>query len=173
MLRGTIEAVLCQERRLAPDNARSGSIAVSELTIERATPNRERLLDHRHAPLLEGVLAYHRQESVPFATPGHTLGVGAHAELRATFGEQALRSDIPLGGGVGDTHFGGETLRVAEALAADAWGADRSYFLLNGSSAGNHAFLLVITASRDIFPESHKLPFIRPERAMENSHEHR
>ena len=49
---------------------------------------------------------------------------------------------MPLGGGVGDTHFGGDALGAAEALAADAWGADRSYFLLNGSSAGNHALLL-------------------------------
>lgn len=115
---------------------------MSELTIDPATPHRKRLLDHQQAPLLEGVLAYQRQGIVPFSTPGHKLGLGADTELRATFGELALRSDIPLGGGVGDTHFGGETLRVAEALAADAWGGDRSYFLLNGSSAGNHAFLL-------------------------------
>jgi arginine/lysine/ornithine decarboxylase len=107
------------------------------------------MLDHRQAPLLDGVLAYQRQGIVPFSTPGHKLGLGADAELRATFGESAMRSDIPLGGGVGDTHFGGETLRLAEALAADAWGADRSFFLLNGSSAGNHAFLLAVVRPGD------------------------
>jgi arginine/lysine/ornithine decarboxylase len=94
---------------------------------------------------------------VPFSTPGHKLGIGADAELRDTFGERAFRADIPLGGGVGDTHFGGDTLRVAEAMAADAFDADRSFFLLNGSTAGNHAFLLAtirpgdkVVVSRDL-----------------------
>jgi arginine/lysine/ornithine decarboxylase len=130
---------------------------VSELTIERPSRRHGRPLDHRRAPLLEGIQAYQRQGIIPFSTPGHKLGVGADAELHERFGERIFRSDIPLGGGVGDTHFGGEALRVAEALAADAWGADESFFLLNGSSAGNHAFLLAtlrpgekIIVSRDL-----------------------
>ncbi|MFJ4345664.1 FadR/GntR family transcriptional regulator [Pseudomonas sp. NPDC089401] len=40
-------------------------------------------------------------------------------------------------------------------------------------ACGNHAMLQVITASQDIFLESQKLPFIRPERAMETWQEHR
>jgi arginine/lysine/ornithine decarboxylase len=114
-------------------------------------------VDHRHAPLLEGVRAYQRQGIVPFSTPGHKLGVGADTELREAFGEHAFHADIPLGGGVGDTHFSGEALRAAEAMAADAWDADRSFFLLNGSTAGNHAFLLAsirpgdkVVVSRDL-----------------------
>ena len=114
-------------------------------------------VDHRRAPLLEGILAYQAQGIVPFSTPGHKLGLGADRELRETFGECLFHADIPLGGGVGDTHFSGEALRVAEALAADAWGANRSFFLLNGYTAGNHAFLLAtvrpgdeVIVSRDI-----------------------
>jgi arginine/lysine/ornithine decarboxylase len=108
-----------------------------------------RELDHHQAPLLAGIHAYQRQGIVPFSTPGHKLGHGADAALRETLGDLAFTSDIPLGGGIGDTHFGGETLRVAEALAADAWGAKRSFFLLNGSSAGNHAFLLATVRPGD------------------------
>ena len=125
-----------------------------------ATRRRQRerpTIDHRRAPILEGVLAYQHQGIVPFSTPGHKLGIGADAELRATFGERAFHGDIPLGGGVGDTHFGGEALRVAEAMAADVWNADRCFFLLNGSTAGNHAFLLAtirpgdkVIVSRDL-----------------------
>lgn len=40
-------------------------------------------------------------------------------------------------------------------------------------ASGNRAMLQVITASQDIFLESQKLPFIRPERAMETWQEHR
>ena len=121
---------------------------MAESTVPRTRRNR-RLIDHRHAPLLEGVIAYQRQGIVPFSTPGHKLGIGADSDLRGTFGERTFLSDIPLGGGVGDTHFGGEALRVAEAIAADAWGADRSFFLLNGSTAGNHAFLLAAVRPGD------------------------
>jgi GntR family transcriptional repressor for pyruvate dehydrogenase complex len=39
-------------------------------------------------------------------------------------------------------------------------------------ASGNRAMLHVITASQDIFLESQKLPFIRPERAMETWQEH-
>lgn len=130
---------------------------MSELTLERQSLHRAPEHDHRRAPLLDGVIAFQRQGIVSYMTPGHKLGVGADAELLQTFGEQAFLSDIPLGGGVDDTHSGGETLRAAEELAADAWGADRSFFLLNGSSAGNHAFLLAsvrpgdkVIVSRDL-----------------------
>ena len=106
-------------------------------------------VDHQRAPLLEGIVAYQQQGIVPFSTPGHKLGVGADPRLRQTFGADVFSSDIPLGGGIGDTHFSGEALRQAETLAADAWGADCSFFLLNGSTAGNHAFLLATVRPGD------------------------
>ncbi|HEU0115745.1 MAG TPA: aminotransferase class I/II-fold pyridoxal phosphate-dependent enzyme, partial [Thermomicrobiales bacterium] len=110
-----------------------------------ATQSAERIpaaADQRRAPLLEGIRRYHDLDIVPFSTPGHKLGAGLDPELRDRFGETLFRNDIPLGGGVDDTHFRGETLRAAERLAAAAWGADRTFFLVNGSSAGNHAYLL-------------------------------
>ncbi len=114
-------------------------------------------IDHRRAPILEGVIAFQRQGILPFSTPGHKLGIGADKELLATFGERVFHGDIPLGGGVGDTHFGGDALGQAESLAAHAWGADRSFFLLNGSTAGNHAALMAtlrpgdkVLVSRDV-----------------------
>ena len=131
------------------------------MTFESASEDRihtaTSLLDHDRVPILEGIHHYHELGIVPFSTPGHKLGAGADPELVATYGEATFRSDIPLGGGVGDTHFSGHALDQAEALAADAWGAERSYFLLNGSSAGNHAVLLAairpgdtVIVSRDL-----------------------
>lgn len=123
--------------------------SVPGIAVEgRARPGTFKLNQER-APLLEGIIAYQQQGIVPFATPGHKLGVGADAQLRSVFGERAFLSDIPLGGGVCDTHFTGDTLRVAEALAAEAWGADRSFFLVNGSSAGNHAYLMAAVRPGD------------------------
>lgn len=121
----------------------------ARVTRERATRRAFSNSEHLRVPILEGIVAYQRQGIVPFSTPGHKLGVGADAELLSTFGDQLFHGDIPLGGGVGDTHFKGDALRKAEALAADAWGADRSFFLLNGSSAGNHALMLASVSPGD------------------------
>lgn len=124
---------------------------MTQSTLARRAPENDSppTIDHQHAPILEGIIAYQQQDIVPFSTPGHKLGAGADAELFATFGERAFQSDIPLGGGVGDTHSSGDALGQAQALAADAWGADRSFFLLNGSSAGNHAFLMAAVRPGD------------------------
>ena len=121
------------------------------MTIARTSlPSKAADLVHQsEAPLLDGLRAYKARDMAPFSTPGHKQGLGADPELIELFGADALRSDIPLGGGVSDTHFRGEPLKEAEALAAEAWGADRSYFLVNGSSAGNHASLLASVRTGD------------------------
>jgi arginine/lysine/ornithine decarboxylase len=100
------------------------------------------MVDHSRAPILEGIARYFHDGVVPFSTPGHKRGVGMDEEFARLFAEAGLAFDVPLGGGVDDTNFVADSRRVAEELAADAWGADRTFFLVNGSSAGNHAFLL-------------------------------
>lgn len=99
-------------------------------------------LDHRRAPLVEGIRRFREHSIVPFSTPGHKRGQSVDDEFRSLLGPAAFASDIPLGGGIDDTHFRDDSLARAERLGADLWSADRSFYLVNGSSAGNHAFLL-------------------------------
>ncbi|MGI9253736.1 MAG: aminotransferase class I/II-fold pyridoxal phosphate-dependent enzyme, partial [Thermomicrobiales bacterium] len=99
-------------------------------------------LDHRQAPLIDAMKRYVAQDIVPFSTPGHKRGAGVDPEFADLVGRQFLSVDIPVGGGLDDTHFSGEVLIDAERYGADAWGADRTFYLVNGSSAGNHGFLL-------------------------------
>jgi arginine/lysine/ornithine decarboxylase len=113
--------------------------------------------DQRRAPIVEALRRYGEAGIVPFSTPGHKLGQGLDPDLRDLLGPAFFRRAIPLGGGVDDSHFRADTLRQAEQLAAEAWGAERSFFLLNGSTAGNHAFLLAtlrpgdpVVVARDI-----------------------
>jgi arginine/lysine/ornithine decarboxylase len=113
--------------------------------------------DHRRVPMVEGIERYRAEGIAPFSTPGHKQGVGMDEQIRALYGEHALLSDIPVSGGADDLHFTWGTLRQAEDLGADAWGADRTFYLVNGSSTGNHAFLLAtlrpgdeIIVARDI-----------------------
>jgi lysine decarboxylase len=106
-------------------------------------------LDHSQAPLVDGVRAYRELGMTPFTTPGHKRGAGIAADAAAALGWESFLNDIPLGAGVDDTHFSRDVLGQAERLAADAFGADRSFFLLNGSSIGNHVGILSLIGPGD------------------------
>lgn len=106
-------------------------------------------MDQTQAPYFDGWLAYRSAGIVSYSTPGHKGGRGAPAALREAFGSDALALDIPHGGGVDDTHLSQGYLDDAERLAAQAWQADEAIFLVNGSSTGNHAFLLAMCAPGD------------------------
>jgi arginine/lysine/ornithine decarboxylase len=117
------------------------------LTAERssAAPVRDNAVDHREAPLLDALREYQDRSIVPFSTPGHKRGAAVDEATLKVLGVSTFASDIWLNAGVFD-----RCLRAAEALAADAWGAERGYFLSNGSSAGNQAALLATVNPGDV-----------------------
>ncbi|MDF3037554.1 MAG: cad [Thermomicrobiales bacterium] len=100
--------------------------------------------DHRQAPMIEALRAYQCASTVSFATPGHKHGAGFDPEVRALLGPDLGAADVWL-----NTADHDAALSAAETLAAAAWGADRTFFLTNGSSGGNHAFLLAALAPGD------------------------
>lgn len=120
-------------------NRRTGQAAVRGPFSNR---DEQGQLDHHRAPLLEGIASYRERGMLPFSTPGHKQGTAIDPELTALYGARAFLSDIPVSGGVDSIHFNWETWRLAEELGADAWGADRTFYLVNGSSTGNLATLL-------------------------------
>lgn len=98
-------------------------------------------IDHTRAPFIEAISAYRSQKMFPFSTPGHKQGLGVDPELIDLYGADAFACDIPVSGGADGIHFDLDTWRLAEELGADAWHADRTFYLVNGSSTGNLAFL--------------------------------
>jgi lysine decarboxylase len=100
--------------------------------------------DQPTAPYLDAVIAYGFRGSTRFHVPGHKAGNGADVGVRTAIGWQTLKLDIPQ-----DIHgvdLGPEPtpFRRAEELAAEAYGAARSWFLTNGASQGNHALCLAL-----------------------------
>jgi arginine decarboxylase len=90
------------------------------------------------APYLEALREYARRNPGRFHVPGHKGGAGADPELREAFGEGALALDIPaLMQGI-DVGPEPTPFQRAQELAAEAWGAKRTWFLINGASQGNH-----------------------------------
>lgn len=69
--------------------------------------------------------------------------------LRALMGARALRTDLTQVAGLDDLHRPVGALKQAQDLAARTWGADRTWFLVNGSSCGNHAMILATVGPGD------------------------
>jgi lysine decarboxylase len=96
------------------------------------------------APYLEAVTAYGLRGSTRFHVPGHKGGAGADPGLRSAIGESALLLDVPQDIEGIDIGPSPTPYERAEALAAEAYGADRCWFLTNGASQGNHALCLAL-----------------------------
>jgi lysine decarboxylase len=91
------------------------------------------------APYLEAVRDYAARDPARMHVPGHKGAPGADPELIEIVGAAALRHDVPAltwGIDVGPTPTPFER---AQRLAARAWGAARTWFLINGASQGNVA----------------------------------
>ena len=95
-------------------------------------------------PYLDALRAYAARSPGRFHVPGHKGGAAAAPGLIEAFGERALALDIPaltdgIDAGPEPTPF-----QRAQQLAAAAWGAARTWFLVNGASQGNHAACIAL-----------------------------
>jgi arginine decarboxylase len=104
---------------------------------------------HDSTPYVDAMIDYAAREPGRFTVPGHKGGSAADPALRRLVGEVGLRNDIPsvtVGVDVGPepTPF-----QQAQQLAAEAWGARRTWFLINGASQGNHAACLALAHGGD------------------------
>ena len=110
------------------------------------------MTDQREAPYLAALAAYVERDPGRFHIPGHK-GTGADPELVRVLGDAALAHDVPAGIEGIDTGAEPTPFQRAQRLAAEAWGAQRSWFLLNGASGGNHAICLNFAHAAGRTPE--------------------
>jgi arginine decarboxylase len=101
------------------------------------------MADQTAAPYLDAVVSYVARNPGRFHIPGHK-GTGSDSGLIAALGEAAVLHDVPpsiegIDVGPEPTPF-----QRAQRLAAEAWGARRSWFLVNGASGGNHAICMAL-----------------------------
>ena len=94
---------------------------------------------HERAPYLEALRRYAARRPARLHVPGHKGGPGADRELIEALGERALELDVPaLTWGI-DVGGAPTPFEQAQRLAARAWGARRTWFLIGGASQGNLA----------------------------------
>jgi arginine decarboxylase len=98
------------------------------------------------APYLEALVAFAARQPRRAMVPGHKGGAATDHGLRDALGGAPLALDLPtLIEGV-DVVPGGSAApyEIARRLAAEAWGARRTWFLTNGASQGNVAACLAV-----------------------------
>lgn len=98
-------------------------------------------LQQNAAPLFEALQDYARRNPATFHVPGHKQGRWAPADWLSTMG-QALSIDLTEAPGLDDLHAPEGVIAKAQELAAAAFGAASSHFLVGGTTAGLHAMLL-------------------------------
>lgn len=95
-------------------------------------------------PYVRALRAHAAARPANFNVPTHKAGLLAPPELTAAIGGAPLELDIPPQVHGVDTGVSPTPLEEAERLAAEAWGAQRTWFMLNGASQANHTVCLAL-----------------------------
>lgn len=92
-------------------------------------------LDQSKTPFFDKIKAYGMSDTTPLDVPGHKLGA-IQNEFREFLGSNVFRLDANAPRGLDNLAKPKGVIKEAQALAADAFGADHAYFLINGTSQG-------------------------------------
>lgn len=99
-------------------------------------------------PILEGLFKYREEKTLRFHMPGHKGNDRRFDSLEWI--RQGLydfdNTEVP---GLDNLHMPEEMIKRAQELAARAFGAHRSYFLVNGSTCGIYSMILGTTKPGD------------------------
>ncbi len=93
-------------------------------------------------PLFDALVSLAEARKVSFHTPGHKSGKGISTRFRKFVGSKIFTIDLTTLDEVDCLQKPVGVIREAQELAAEAHGADRSFFLVNGTTVGNHAMIL-------------------------------
>ena len=97
-------------------------------------------------PIVEALKNSYENPSYQFHIPGHTKGRGSLPDFKKLVGKKALSIDTTDEfDGLGTLHPATGPIKEAQELAAKAFGAKKTFFLLNGSTAGNLALAMGLT----------------------------
>lgn len=99
-------------------------------------------------PLFEALKVYDQRNVVPFDVPGHKHGKGLKP-MTDYYGERMMALDVNSMPCLDNLSNPIGVIKEAEDLAADAFGADSAFFLVNGTSAGIQAMIMSVCEPGD------------------------
>jgi len=98
-------------------------------------------LSQDSAPIMEALKQFRRMRVVPFDVPGHKRGKG-NPELTEFLGERCLSVDVNSMKPLDNLCHPVSVIEQAEALAAEAFGADWVFFMVGGTTSSVQAMIL-------------------------------
>jgi lysine decarboxylase len=94
--------------------------------------------------LFTGLLEHAKKNPVQFHIPGHKKGAGIDPEFRAFIGDNALSIDLINIGPLDDLHQPKGMIKDAQDLAAKAFGADHTFFSVQGTSGAIMTMVMAV-----------------------------
>ncbi|RST73049.1 aminotransferase class I/II-fold pyridoxal phosphate-dependent enzyme [Siminovitchia acidinfaciens] len=105
-------------------------------------------MDHTKAPLYEALCLYEETNRTSMHVPGHKDGRVFDKAAQHHFSD-ILKIDATCIKGIDDLHQPTDSILEAQRLAADAFGADQTFFLVGGSTIGNLGIALTMCSPGD------------------------
>lgn len=102
------------------------------------------------APIVEAMKKYSADDVLPFHTPGHKHGRGAHEFLRELLTAEGLRQEVSLMEELDDLHAPNSCIKDAQNLAAKLWHADDCIFFVNGTTSAVQAMIFGTLRAGDL-----------------------
>ncbi|WP_192705674.1 aminotransferase class I/II-fold pyridoxal phosphate-dependent enzyme [Paenibacillus sp. OAS669] len=106
-------------------------------------------VDHQRTPLFTALKQHAEHNPVQFHIPGHKKGVGMDPEFRHFIGDNALSIDLINIAPLDDLHQPTGVIEEAQKLAADAFGADYTFFSVQGTSGAIMTMILTVCSQGD------------------------
>lgn len=106
-------------------------------------------MDQTQIPLLTALKQAAETGGAAFYTPGHRRGQGIPETLGKVLGTQVFQADLPELPELDNLFAPEGVIKQAQELAAEAFGGDRTRFLINGSTVGIIASILATCGPGD------------------------
>lgn len=106
-------------------------------------------LNQNQTPLFDALMEYVKNNTIPFHVPGHKKGVGMAKKFLDFVGENVLSMDVTVFEQVDSLHKPTGPIKEAQELAADAFGADATFFSIHGTSGAIQAMILSVMGENE------------------------
>ncbi|MEJ1932754.1 aminotransferase class I/II-fold pyridoxal phosphate-dependent enzyme, partial [Nostoc sp. NIES-2111] len=107
------------------------------------------MLNQNQTPLLDAIKACLARSHAAFYTPGHKGGKGIAQALADLLGNSVFAADLTELADLDNLSAPQGVIQEAQELAAAAFGAAQTWFLVNGSTCGVEAAILATCGARD------------------------
>lgn len=106
-------------------------------------------MQQTETPLFTGLVEHAKRNPIQFHIPGHKKGAGIDPNFREFIGDNALSIDLINIGPLDDLHHPHGMIRDAQILAAQAFGADHTFFSVQGTSGAIMTMVMSVCGPGD------------------------